>query len=239
MIIPKTMEYLLEHYPYIGYWGDLNSIYRIVYETPDYPHKQRLLKRLVQLWVFNLKKEEISLNNDPDYNFTLLCKWIPKQNSSLNKDTKVVNRIVKAYYPTIYKKNRFDAFKKYRQLVSHINRKIKTTEIHMCNKEFYKIDFKRVPSKCLNNNKNAWLDINKTGTRRRNVLLLDRTITRNNYLDFISNNKHIHLNIKSKDNSDNVLFMLDKLDDPYWREYLFLIAEIGEVDHTLWISFRK
>jgi len=238
-IIPFTMEYLLEYFPYIGYWGDLNNLYKIIYDTQSNPYKERLLKRIVELWVSNLKIEEQYLNNNMPSCFSLLCKWIPKQNGSLHKSTKVVNKIVKMYYPTLYKKNRFAALKTYRQLVSHINRQIKTTEIYMCNKEFYKINFKAVPVKCLRKNKNAWLDVNKTGTKRRNLLLLDRTVARNNYLDFMNTNKNIHLNIKPKDNSDRVLLLSDKLDDDYWSEYHILIDTVGEVNHLSKLIFEN
>ena len=237
-ILPQTMESMLEYFPYIGYWGDLNAIYRIVFNSRNYHYRQRLLDRIIVIWVFNLQIEENYLNNNIVSHHSLLCKWIPKQKSSLDKDTKVVNRIVKAYYPQLYKKNKFGALKRYRHLVSDLNRLINSTEVYMCSKEFSKINFNKVPLKCLKKNERAWLDETING-KRKNLLLLDRTIGRNNYLDYTKSNKNIYLNVTSK-NEYNNLPLLDKLDDKYFDNYKHLINQLSEIDYLIsLITFNR
>ena len=228
-IIPHTMEHLLNYFPNIGYWGDLNNIYRLVFETKDYYYRQRLLDKIINIFVSNLKIEECKFNNGITTGYSLLCKWIPKQKSSLDKDTKIVNRIVKSFYPWLYKRNKFQALKRYRHLVSDINKLIKTTEIYMCNKEFAKINFNTIPLKCLKKNKRVWLDENKKG-KRKNLLLLDRTISRNNYLDYIETaNRNVSLKITEKNNYHSKT-LLNKLDDVYFNNYKDDIKNLDEVD---------
>ena len=232
-ILPHTMEQLLGYFPCVGSWRDLNDIYRLVFSS-NYHYRERLLNKIVDIWVFNLKSEELELNNNGSA-FTLLCKWIPKQKSSLDKDTKVVNRIVKALYPHFYKKNKFRALKRYRQLISNINRLIGTTEIYMCNKQYSNINFSKVPLKCLYKNRRAWLDETVRG-RRKNLLLLDRTIARQNYLDYVNNssNKNIFLNVVDKDETNySKLSLLDKLDNKYFNKYRTLIEHSGEIDYLI------
>ena len=234
-IFPKTMERMLDYFPYVGYWGDLNAIYKIVFNSSKYQYKERLLNRIIDTWVFNLQIEEAKLNNNIT-SVNILCKWIPKQKSSLDRDTKVVNRIVKAYFPHLYKKNKFKALKRYRHLVSDINRLIQTTEVYMCNKEFSKINFNNVPAKCLNKNKRAWLDETIKG-KRKNLPLLDRTIGRNNYLDYVnsSGNKNIYLNVTDKNSYKN-LSLLSKLDNKYFNTYKHLIHQISELDYFIMLA---
>ena len=232
-ILPQTMEELLGYFPCIGCWKDLNSIYRLVFST-NYHYRERLLNNIIGIWVFNLQLEETQLNNR-GVEFSLLCKWIPKQKCSLDKDTKVVNRIVKAYYPFLYKKNKFKALKRWRHLVSNINRIINTTEVKMCNKQFSNINFKDVPLKCLHKNKRAWLDETVNG-KRKHLLLLDRTIGRHNYLDYVnsSNNRNIFLNVIDKVDTDyHNLSLLDKLDNKYFNKYKHVVNNISEIDYLI------
>ena len=239
-ILPKTMEYMLGYFPSIGYWGDLNALYKIVFSS-NYHYRDRLLNKIIDMWVFNLRIEENNLNNNLP-SFSLLCKWIPKQKSSLDKETKVVNKIVKAYYPWVYKKNKFSALKKFRHLVSKINRLINTTEVYMCEKNFSAINYNNVPVKCLRKNKRAWLDETVKG-KRKNLLLLDRTIGRHNYLDYLesSSSKNIYLKVTPKEEYNySDLSLLCKLDNKYFNKYKCLIEQVGEIDCLVsLIAFNK
>lgn len=233
-IMPATMETVLDYFPYIGSWRDLKSIYGLVYNGKTYCHKNRLLSRIIDIWVFHLHNEELKLNNNRR-DFSLLCKWIPKQGSALNRDTKVVNAIVKRLYPEAYKKNRFNAFKKYRKLVSNINKQLQTTEVLMCSKNFHMIDFEHVPKSCMNKYKRAWLDTNKGSSKRRHPCLLDRSLTRNNYID------HIHRVYKDHVIKPTIRFkisnkytdrhILSKLGSSSFNSFRESIIGIGEINY--------
>tara|TARA_B110000211_G_scaffold214140_1_gene255317 strand:+ start:244 stop:1239 length:996 start_codon:yes stop_codon:yes gene_type:complete len=233
-IMPSTIESLLDYLPYIGYWGDLKALYKLVYSLEGYTRKNQLLSRIVDIWVFHLQNEELKLNNNQG-NFSLLCKWIPKQGCALHRDTKVVNAIVKQLYPLSYKNNRFQALKKYRKLVSTINKHLGTTEVLMCAKEFHKIDFEYVPKKCMGKYRRAWLDTNRGCSTRNHQSLLDRTLTRNNYLDHIHReckNRRVGPNITIKiQNKYTERHILSKLEDSCFNEFRRSIISTGEVDH--------
>ena len=231
---PDTMERILETVPFIGYWGDLNNIYKIVYESNNavwYPYKNRLLNKIVKIWCGNLRLEEDKLNNEECHKyFSKLCKWIPREKSAINKDTKIVNQILKVYYPKLYKKKRVEAFKKYRKLITTINKKINTTEIYMCDKKFSKIDYSQVPSKCLEKNILGWLDINKKG-KRKNILLLDRNIARNNYIHFIKN-KYLSCNYyENKYIDPQGTHVFDKLDSDAYKYFKEIVWWSDEIDY--------
>ena len=230
-LFPDTMERLLSEFPYIGYWGDLNNLYRELYEYPTPYYSNRLMNKIINIWCSSLETQEIIFNNkdSDEYNssyFSLLCKWIPKQNSSLNKSTGVVNKIVKGYYPTVYKKNRFRALKNYRKLVSSVNRELNTTEIKMCSGNFSDIQFAEVPVKCLGKHKRSWLDINKSG-KRKNLMVLDRTVTRSKFLNFIKKGRYMG-HIEEEPLIDEPL-LLNKLKQPVYDYYREIIYYLGEV----------
>jgi len=230
---PDTMEEILESFPSIGYWGDLNNIYKIVYESnnaPWYPYKTRLLNKIIKICCYNLHLEEENLNNTNDCSkFTYLCKWIPREKNAINKDTKVVNKILQAYYPKLYKKKRVTAFKRYRKLVSSINKKIQTTEIYMCDKKFSKIDYNQVPTTCLEKNILGWLDINKKG-KRKNILLLDRNIARTNYIKYIQNKNTSCNYYDNKYTYPLGTHIFDKLSDPAYKYFKDIVWDSDEID---------
>jgi len=195
---PDIMERLLYELPNFGCWNDFNSIYKIIYEDLQYyinfstnkPYiqylmSQRLRGKILQIWCEGLSADEYRLNYSQltSTNFSYLAKWIPKEKRSLDKDTKVVNDIVNYYYPN-------DSMRlgktKYRKLVSKLNKLITTTEVSMCSKQYSQINFTNVPKKCLVKNEKAWMDQTVNG-KRRNIQLLDRTIARYNYLDYVNN----------------------------------------------------
>lgn len=227
---PDTMEQLLWELPYIGYWGDLNNLYREVYKTSNNYFSQRLLETIINIWCETLQNEETLLNNlgfhNDLKNFSLLCKWIPRKKSALDKDTGVVNKIAKHYYPELYKKKRMKALARYRKLVSKINRCLDTTEIKMCAKNFSAINFKNVPKKCMEKNTRAWLDVGKT-RRRRHEFSPDRNITRNNYLNRDLTSDHS----LPRENLKHIKLLLHKLEHPDYNYYRDIVKNTGELDN--------
>lgn len=185
---PEIMETLLYELPKFGCWNDLNALYKIIY-MPDHHNQyfmaERLKNKILTIWCERLSVDEYELKSwrTAHSNVSLLAKWIPKERRSLDKDTKVVREIVKKYYPN-------DSLRlgktKYRMLVSSLNRGLRTAEVLMCSKQYSSINFSDIPKKCLIKNKRAWMD-EKKGGQRRNIALMDRTLGRYNYLDYINN----------------------------------------------------
>lgn len=205
---------LLEQIPNYGSWLDINNIYSIVSEDIlDFPYKNddpdnkfcndhelciksMIQYRIIQIWVETLREDELTYEqSDENLQVSLLAKWIPKEGSSLSKKYKLDKLIAKNYYPELWEKDYKKALKYYRKLISKLNKNIKTTEIYMCNRNFKSIDYDAVPSKCLNKYNNAWLDVYKNN-KRKHPNDDDRNISRMNYLNFRSKEKHSDINLE-------------------------------------------
>ena len=100
----------------------------------------------------------------------------------------------------------------------------------MCDKKFSKIDYSQVPSKCLEKNILGWLDINKKG-KRKNILLLDRNIARNNYIHFIKN-KYLSCNYyENKYIDPQGTHVFDKLDSDAYKYFKEIVWWSDEIDY--------
>jgi hypothetical protein len=93
---------------------------------------------------------------------SMLAKWIPRQQSSFDKKIGVVTEMCKRLYfssssnlnnSTINRYNR----KRYRKLISTLNKHLDTTEIKLCSKDYDNIDFSKVPAMCIKRNINTFL----------------------------------------------------------------------------------
>lgn len=237
---PKSVYFILRELPYIGYWGDLNNIYKIVFndikdlkpgeDDAKIKRNKELLDNIVDVWCIQIDKDKRYLNKLYPTEFdsvSFMGKWLPREKSSLNKQTKVINHILKKYDPLLWSKNRNETKKNYRAFISGCNKRLDTTEILMCNKSFSYIDFHLVPRKCLYKCRRAWSDETENG-KRRHPNNTDRNTTRDNYLEYINN---IESNVKEskKLSEGNKISILDILNDKIYNPYRHLIENANEV----------
>lgn len=164
-LFPKDM--MLELYGLFseyGSWRDYKQIYEMCL-TEKYEFDTELLKEYTEwLWVRQL---QIDLVSDKK---TLAAKYAPKYGDHLDKATDpsgkrrrhggvLVKKLAKMVFPDVVE---HESLKRWRQMISSINRDIGTVEVDMCNLNFKSIKHKSVPGRAMRLYKNAYLLNKKT-----------------------------------------------------------------------------
>lgn len=127
-----------------------------------------LIKYAIQLLNDQLKKDMGAENK----NITLLAKWVPREKSSFSWLYESLACSYFAEYMGSAKTNEQQqkAVKKcktqYRKVLSELNRKIETTQIKQCGKQWADINFDKVTSITLAKQKKAFLNVKKDGSAR-------------------------------------------------------------------------
>jgi len=152
--IPETTLELIDTIPDWGYWKDYFMI--LLYSEND-----KLDDYIYRLLIDQLNDDYDDYTFHGGSNVSMLAKWIPRQGKSFDKKFGFVNEICRRLYP---KDSPNVAKTKYRKMVSTLNKHLGTPEIYLCSKEYDKIDFNKVPSRCLHRNMKTFLgnDVTKT-----------------------------------------------------------------------------
>jgi hypothetical protein len=184
---PSTILSLINDIPYYGCFIDLLKI--AVYKDCD-----NLLKlECIKIFSKQLIEDKKKLDNK-DLNISLAFKWAPRENKYFDKEGDLVSIFCNILFPDIksYKRSR----KKYRHFLKYSNY-LKIPEVLMSANRWGEINFNKVPSLCLNNNRKAFLNEDlkkvlkvkdeKTGNRHpKNEI---RIQCRNNLINNISEGK--------------------------------------------------
>ena len=221
---PKTIEALVQHIPYYGYWKDLNEILLAI-SVED----QNLFLNLRNI-IYAIMASQLRIDSD-NYNLfmsdqkialergesfhhklqlTLLAKWVPKEGSSYDRKIRAAKEIAILIFPAEFKTDFRMALKSYRKMISALNKAIHTTEILMCEKRFSEIQFKLVPGKCLTKYRRAFLNQELHGEKIRYPDNDDRINCRENLIKFMDDIK----NGKKKINA-NQLFIHEIVEKYY------------------------
>jgi len=144
----KVIETILNNIPVLGYYKDYFYILQ-------FSRNDNLNKYIYDLVINQLNQdlENIKLNKS----ISTLGKWLPRENSKINKITNFVDKFNNLFYPQV---PLLTARKKYRKLKSMINDKLGTLEAKLCTKQYDKIDFNKVSHTSLVRNKETILKNN-------------------------------------------------------------------------------
>lgn len=142
-IYPKTIEELLDNIPNLGYHKDYFYILSF--------SRNIKLSNYIYNIVINKIKDDIK-NLKKGKQISTLGKWLPRENSIINKKTKFIDIFNSKFYPD---DSKFRARKKYRKLKHLLNNKLGTLETKMCAKEYDKINFEKISYNALKKNMNA------------------------------------------------------------------------------------
>ena len=104
-----------------------------------------------QLRVDGKELEDSTLDNR-NPNLTLVGKWAPREGT---KYSKTAQELAIMMYGA---SNKPSSYRKYRKLLSNLNRALNTTEVLMTSDQWGQIKFKQVPSICLQRNRKAFLN---------------------------------------------------------------------------------
>jgi hypothetical protein len=174
---PETVKALVPLFPKYGYWKDMSLF---IEECIDKPFLVPLVDRIYDVMAEQLLSDNQALTDHDAYNSTirdsdgafnkvnisLLAKFIPKEGRSLDKKCGASKHLTKLIFPDIFERDYKTALRLYRQLVSRLNKTIKTTEVLMSEGCWTDIDFNLVPSLCLNRCRRAFLNL-KGGSKSK------------------------------------------------------------------------
>ena len=142
---PDTIKELLDNIPTLGYYKDYFHIYNLSKSTELNQYILDLVVKQIKIDITNLKEnKEIST----------VGKFLPRENSKLNKNNSFIDAFCKVLYPGMKIES---AKKKYRKLKTLLNAKLGTLESLLCTQQLEKINLNKVSPMALEKNKQALL----------------------------------------------------------------------------------
>jgi len=166
-----------------GYWKDLNQLLVDINDTGKH---YELINSIENYMIEQLRTDYY--NYEMGNEVSLLAKYVGKEHRSFDKKIGIAKRLAKRMFPEDWKYSKGRALRKYRKMYAPLNKHINTTEIYMCNNGWDMIDFKCVPSICLNKNRKAFLDIDKHNVRRHKCNYI-REACRDNFMETVNSGK--------------------------------------------------
>jgi len=187
-----------EH-PY-GSWKDLKYFCDYLMKSlNDVQLTHPLIKHCCFLYNNQLRYDEAALYDETkSNNISLVAKWIPREKTRFGY---LYECLAYDYYkeyissasskdPVTQVKAMLKCKTNYRKLLAKLNAKIDTLQIKQCGKKWADIDFNKVTSISIANQKKAFLNIKKDGKKRSNDE--DRVVCSDHFKE------HIHSAVKDK-----------------------------------------
>jgi Mg-chelatase subunit ChlD len=151
---PTTACELLSLIPTYGYYKDYFLLLEHIQSiAPTYANKT-LETKIIDLVADQLLRDDALVETTPAA-VSLLAKYAPrsKRHFSRGDNKATFKRLLSRLFP-----NDTRAEAKYRRMISRLTSALKVTEVSMCANEYDAINFKGVPSLCLNRNRKAFLN---------------------------------------------------------------------------------
>lgn len=144
---PNVVINLLDLIPFYGSFKDLLEI------ATNECTQLELRNYCLQVFAKQLQKDIHELEKDkPELSFA--GKWAPREGHSYDKKGK---RITKTLAKLLFPKDK-EYLKKYRQSCTKLTEQLKVPEVYMSAKKWSNINFKNVPSVCLDRHNKAFLN---------------------------------------------------------------------------------
>tara|TARA_E500000178_G_scaffold355059_1_gene426262 strand:+ start:289 stop:2340 length:2052 start_codon:yes stop_codon:yes gene_type:complete len=170
---PKTINALISEIPFYGCWKDLLEIVAEL-DANENESEKVLRKSCLSLFAMQInkdlkkleeyesmkKQEEENKVSAPHLSFA--AKWAPRERKTYDKKYKVVDEIASYMFPsksvvgggeTKYKRRKL-----YRNVLTRLCKSLSIPEIYMSSKKWGEINFKNVPSVCMNKLSKAFLN---------------------------------------------------------------------------------
>jgi hypothetical protein len=176
-----------EH-PY-GSWKDMKYFCNFC-KAQDVSSEHFLIQYVIALINDQIKidLEKVESNNISE--LSLVAKWVPREKS--HKFGWLFNLLAMHFFPHYiesattdesYRKARFKCNTDYRKIISLLNKHLDTIQINQCNKKWSQINFEKITSNTLLNQKSAFLNITKIGNKR--TYYDDRILCAENFKKYI------------------------------------------------------
>ena len=138
------LKYLAKHYPdifsknagYIAEYGRYDDLVYLLYDAPEV---------IVPILREQLDRDIENMKNDKP--ISLLAKWLPSVNTS-NKEAVFKGRYLAKHFGM--------SEKEYRKILSSLRKYLNVVEVNMSAKNYEEIIYPEVPSKAMNNYRNAF-----------------------------------------------------------------------------------
>lgn len=171
--VDEVMDICIEDEP-IGSFKDLNRLCEII-STERSDKFKELEESIINHYVYNLTRD---VHED---NISLSGKWAPRENKETDKKCKLAKKLSKIIFCDDEVQTQL---RKYRKLISSLNKRLNTPEVKMCesNSSWGELEVKHFASRAFAKYKKALLDIDKQGNRR-NIGDFYREKVRNKILD--------------------------------------------------------
>jgi Mg-chelatase subunit ChlD len=155
---PETVISLLSEVPYYGYYKDFLILLEMIaplQSSLEFGNLSRLQDAMIDLFAAQLLKDEKELETyrvvaGAVPKLSLAAKYAPREKKHFKA---VYNKLVKK----LFGKSR-TAQEQYRKLVVPLTKALEIPEILMCARRYDEINFKKVPSLCLNRFRKAFLN---------------------------------------------------------------------------------
>jgi len=178
-MFPRTFLALLKIVPDYGYWKDLQQLVVDLHDEAtsiSTPLKDRLIGAIYdcyaeQIHTDNLIYQEYGalqpgLDMDSRPNLSLCVKWVPKEGRRFDRQYGMTKEIAQRIFPQEFQKNPKTVLRKFRQMITPINKAINTTETFMHQGQFHLIKFRLVPGRCFQMKRRGFFNL-VGGTKSR------------------------------------------------------------------------
>jgi hypothetical protein len=179
--LPKTYLLNIDEYLKLAYFKDLLFMHEMTKKSPEFLIKNIELELMGRILLDDNKK----FHNENEKNMiSLMAKWAPTEGTHFDKRNNVVSKLVKICGLTK---------KEYRKMISELREHLKIVEKLEAENRWNEINFERVPSKCMKNNRKAfnkhlpeefkeYLDRVKKGESKMNTMGIQPHELISNYL---------------------------------------------------------
>ena len=174
-----------------GSWKDIKRFCQYIKDNSPEGEDHPLIKSILEFSILELNKRYSASRNNPDFKPDLIGKWLPREKSKYKWIFKMMARMNSPQF--MDSANTLDKMRKatkkqrmtLRKMLSHLNKKVDTVQIKMCDTEecWSQINFNNVTSLTLSKSKRAILYVDKKGNIRGESK--DRLACRSNYQQHI------------------------------------------------------
>ena len=231
---PHTMLNTLPLLPEYGRWLDLFEIIVRYAKRRDNSVAANTLRSVIyDIISSQLEKdlEELEYNVDRTPVLSLLGKWLPRQKSRIDRQTRVNDLgIPGACYvlasrlnPVTFAESKSYAMKLYREACTKLNRALDIPEVKMCARDFHLIDFKKVAGRALNLYRRAFLN---QQLKDKDAIRFDdprRMECKDNFTAFLQLAAEGKVNVKGKS-----MFLTELVQEVFTND-----CKMSEAEHTL------
>ena len=145
------MKRLLALVPVYGSFKDLNILWEMADKDCHMRHVSNPIKQdILDIYTLHLRQDELNSSNDSK--LSLAAKWAPRESGHFT----AMARALANNYLKDGSYSQKKVYTSYRKMVSALNKRLNTTEIHMAGKSWQDINPGHVPARCLLINKDAF-----------------------------------------------------------------------------------